>query len=60
MAIIFPILFAENLPPWQYALASVQTTTGQRTEQKHANNHHHAKLTQMYNNDACYRTIDNW
>ena len=35
MAIIFPVLFiAENLPPWQYALASLQTTTRQKTEQK--------------------------
>ena len=46
MSIIFPVLFiAENLTPWQCALASLQTTTRQKTEQKHANNHNHAKLT---------------
>ena len=35
MAIIFPILFiTENLPPWQCALASLQITTQQKTEEK--------------------------
>ena len=35
MAIVFPVLFiAENLPPWQRALASLQTTIQQKTEQK--------------------------
>ena len=35
MAILFPVLFiAENLPPWQCALASLQTIT----RQKHASN----------------------
>ena len=35
MAIIFPVLFiAENLPPWQCALASLQTTIRQKTKQK--------------------------
>ena len=48
MAIIFPVLFiAENLIPWQCALASLQTTTRQKTKQKHANNHNHAKLTHI-------------
>ena len=42
MAILFPVLFiTENFLPWQCALASLQTTT----RQKHASNHHHAKLT---------------
>ena len=31
MAIIFPVLFiVGNLPPWQCALASLQTTTRQK------------------------------
>ena len=35
MAIIFPVLFiAENLPPWQCALASLQTTIRQKNKQK--------------------------
>ena len=33
MAIIFPVLFiAENLPPWQCAMASLQTTIRQNQE----------------------------
>ena len=35
MAIIFPVLFiAENLPPWQCALASLQTIIWRKTKQK--------------------------